>query len=248
MNILLVEDEMKIRQGLRKIVEDVITSQLHIAEASNGREALEWLRTQDRVDLVITDIRMGEMNGIELIKRAKESHMDTPFVIISGYDEFGYAREALRYGVCDYLLKPIERVELAGVLQKICDQRQASQQTGSEDSKEAGQPDDKDRLMIRRVKELVSQHLSQDISLQFLAERVYLHPKYLSEVFKRATGQNLSDYVTERRMEKARKLLMETTLKVAEVALMCGFSNHKYFASLFKQQTGCTPTEYRDQK
>lgn len=248
MNILIVEDEMKIRQGLRKIVEDVVPSQLHIVEAGNGREALEWLRTQDRVDLVITDIRMGEMNGIELIKRAKESHPSTPFVIISGYDEFEYAREALRYGVCDYLLKPIERVELAGVLQRISNQRLALQQAGSDESKIGGQPEDKDRLIIRRVKELVGQHLSQDISLQFLAERVYLHPKYLSDMFKRATGQNLSDFVTERRMEKARKLLRETTLKVAEVAVMCGFANHKYFASLFKMQTGCTPTEYRDQR
>lgn len=178
---------MKIRQGLRKIVEDVIPSQLHIAEARNGREALEWLRMQDRVDLVITDIRMGEMNGIELIKRTKESHPATLFVIISGYDEFGYAREALRYGVCDYLLKPIERVELAGVLQRISDQLRASQSAGSGESKEAGS-DDKDRLVVRRVKELVGQHLSQDISLQFLAERVYLHPKYLSDMFKRATG------------------------------------------------------------
>jgi YesN/AraC family two-component response regulator len=248
MNILLVEDELKIRQGLRKIVEDVIPSQLHITEAGNGREALEWLRTQDQVDLVITDIRMGEMNGIELIKRAKETHPATPFVIISGYDEFGYAREALRYGVCDYLLKPIERVELAGVLHKICDQRLSSQKVENDEKKETRQSDEKDRLLIRRVKELVSQHLSQDISLQFLAERVYLHPKYLSDMFKRSTGQNLSDFVTERRMEKARKLLKETTLKVAEVAMMCGFANHKYFASLFKQQTGCTPTEYRDQQ
>ncbi|MGG1516144.1 response regulator [Paenibacillus oryzisoli] len=249
MNILLVEDEMKIRQGLRKIVEDVIPGGLRITEAGNGREALDWLRTQERVDLVITDIRMGEMNGIELIKRTKETHPDTPFVIISGYDEFGYAREALRYGVRDYLLKPIERVELASVLQKITDQRHAALGGGAAGGSGGEQPqDEKDKLMIRRVKELVIHHLNQDISLQFLAERVYLHPKYLSDMFKRETGQNLSDYVTGRRMEKARKLLKETTLKVAEVAMMCGFANHKYFASLFKQQTGCTPTEFRDQK
>ncbi|CAH1220810.1 putative response regulatory protein [Paenibacillus allorhizoplanae] len=246
MNILLVEDEQKIRQGLKKIIEDVITSKLRVTEASNGREALDWLKTQDQVDLIITDIRMSEMNGIELIKRAKESHPSLLFVVISGYDEFAYAREALRYGVSDYLLKPIERVELAQVLQKISEQINATKQPNQITTATVVN-DDKDRLLIRRVKELVNEYLNQDISLQFLAERVYLHPKYLSDMFKRETGQNLSDYVTERRMEKARKLLKETTLKVAEVAMMCGFANHKYFASLFKQHTGCTPSEFREQ-
>jgi two-component system response regulator YesN len=246
MNILLVEDEQKIRQGLKKIIEDVITSKLYITEASNGREALDWLKTQDQVDLIITDIRMSEMNGIELIKRAKESHPNLLFVVISGYDEFVYAREALRYGVSDYLLKPIERVELAQVLQKISLQLQGTNQPNSKATVTAV-TDDTDRLLIRRVRELVNEYLNQDISLQFLAERVYLNPKYLSNMFKRETGQNLSDFVTERRMEKARKLLKETTLKVSEVAMMCGIANHKYFASLFKQHTGCTPSEFRDQ-
>ncbi|NOU67926.1 response regulator [Paenibacillus sp. LMG 31461] len=246
MHILLVEDELKIRQGLKKIIEDVITSKLRITEASNGREALDWLKTQDQVDLIITDIRMSEMNGIDLIKRAKESHPNLLFVVISGYDEFTYAREALRYGVSDYLLKPIERVELAQVLQKISLQLHITKQPNSK-ATVADVPDDTDRLLIRRVRELVNEYLNQDISLQFLAERVYLNPKYLSNMFKRETGQNLSDFVTERRMEKARKLLKETTLKVSEVAMMCGIANHKYFASLFKQHTGCTPSEFRDQ-
>ncbi|WP_168735380.1 response regulator transcription factor [Cohnella fermenti] len=241
MNILLVEDEPKIRQGLRAIIEDVIKSELRIMEADNGRAAFELFRTAERTDLVITDIRMKEMDGLELLRRIKQEQKETPIVVVSGHDEFEYAREALRYGVVDYLLKPIERVELAKVIARI----QAEGKEAAPAGDESAEPD-KERLVIRKVKELIQQSLGLDISLQFLAERVYLHPKYLSETFKRETGQNLSDYVTERRIAKAKQLLTGTTLKVAEVAAMCGIPNHKYFASLFKQHTGATPTEYRE--
>ena len=240
MNILLAEDEPKIRQGLRAIIEDVVKNELRILEADNGKTAFEMFRTSERMDLVITDIRMKEMDGLELLRRIKQEQKDTPIVVISGHDEFEYAREALRYGVMDYLLKPIERVELARVLARI-----QAEGKGDPAGDESPEPD-KERLVIRKVKELIQQSLEQEISLQFLAERVYLHPKYLSETFKRETGQNLSDYVTERRIAKARQLLSGTTLKVAEVAAMCGIPNHKYFASLFKQHTGATPTEYRE--
>ncbi|MBB6637691.1 response regulator transcription factor [Cohnella thailandensis] len=240
MNILLAEDEPKIRQGLRAIIEDVVKNELRILEADNGKTAFEMFRTSERMDLVITDIRMKEMDGLELLRRIKQEQKDTPIVVISGHDEFEYAREALRYGVMDYLLKPIERVELARVLARI-----QAEGKGGPAGDESPEPD-KERLVIRKVKELIQQSLEQEISLQFLAERVYLHPKYLSETFKRETGQNLSDYVTERRIAKARQLLSGTTLKVAEVAAMCGIPNHKYFASLFKQHTGATPTEYRE--
>lgn len=244
MKILLVEDETKIRKGIRSIVEDVVKANLHIAEAANGKEALDWLRTQEKVDLVISDIRMGEMNGIELLKRTRELHPDISFIIISGYDEFAYARDAIRYGALDYLLKPIDRVELARVLNRV---REMVSRVGVEHGSVVQEAhDEKERLLIRRVKELVNEFLDQDISLQFLAERVYLHPKYVSEIFKRETGRNLSDYVTELRMDKAKKLLKETTLKIAEISAMCGYANHKYFASLFKHHTGKTPKEFRD--
>lgn len=245
MNILLAEDEPKIRQGLRELIEAAVPSGLTIREAADGKEAYELLRTSDSVELLITDIRMGEMNGIELIKRARQRHPELAVVIISGHDEFEYAREALRYGVMDYLLKPIERAELARVLNRARETLRA-RQTPEEPADGDGESGKEGRLLIRKVKDLVQQSLDRDISLQYLAEQVYLHPKYLSEIFKRETGVNLSDFVTERRLSKARQLLRETTLKVGDIATMCGLPNQKYFASLFKQHVGCTPTEYRE--
>ncbi|MFD2327908.1 response regulator [Cohnella sp. GCM10020058] len=251
MNILLAEDEPKIRQGLRELIEAALPGAPVIREAASGKEAYEVVRTQPSLDLLITDIRMGEMNGIELLKRARRQHPVLSIVVISGYDEFAYAREALRYGVLDYLLKPIGRAELAQVLGRVQEamaSREAERsdcddgRVASADRAGAGE----ERLLIRQVKELVAQSLDRDISLQYLAGEVYLHPKYLSDIFKRETGVNLSDYVTEQRIAKAKHLLRRTTLKIGDVAAMCGLPNQKYFASLFKQRTGCTPTEFRE--
>lgn len=114
--------------------------------------------------------------------------------------------------------------------------------TDSTDCVSAG----KERLLIRQVKSLIAQSLDRDVSLAYLAGEVYLHPKYLSDIFKRETGVKLSDYVLELRLARAKLLLRETTLKIRDVSAMCGLSSQKYFASLFKQRTGRTPTAYRE--
>ncbi|MCC3371965.1 response regulator [Cohnella sp. REN36] len=246
MKILIVEDEAKIRQGIRALVEQIVPSRLQVTEAASGKEAWEWLRRQEEVDLVITDIRMREMNGLELMGLARQSHPSAAFIVISGYDEFAYVREALRYGAADYLLKPIERVELARVLHRIREEADSRKGEAPDDAPDDAPGDDNERLLIRKVKNLVNERLDRELSLSYLAEHVYLHPKYLSDMFKRETGQNLSDYVTERRMHKAKKLLKETALKVPDISQMCGLANHKYFRALFKQHAGCTPNEFRD--
>ncbi|WP_284645974.1 response regulator transcription factor [Paenibacillus silviterrae] len=239
LNILLVEDESTIRSGFRKVLEDVIGG-VHVAgEASNGREALEWLKSHT-TDAVFTDIRMKEMNGIDLIKRLKEQSPALPVVIISGYNDFVYAREAIRYEAVDYLLKPVETAELAQVVERL-KKRTLKGKPDNGPPKEA-----EERQVIRRVKELIGNRLEQDISLQDLADQVHLNHRYLSVLFKSETGQNLSDYVTQVRMERAKQLLKDTQMKIQDIAKLSGYPNVKYFMHLFKQNIGCTPSEYRE--
>lgn len=252
--ILLVEDELNLRSRFRKLLEDVIGGCKVTGEASNGLEALEWLKT-NTVDAVITDIRMKDMNGIELMKRLKEQSPLMPVVIISGYSDFGFAREALRYEVTDYLLKPVDRVELTQVIQKIA--KKINGLTPVSDHKDVhtlplaeqgivDNPIVEERQIIRRIKEIIALRLEQDISLQYLAEQVNLNHRYLSVLFKTETGENLSDYVTQCRIEKAKNLIKHTQLKIQDISRLVGYPNAKYFMSVFKQTVGSTPTEYRD--
>lgn len=120
-NLLIVDDEKMIRHGLKAMIEREYPSVYSITMAGNGAEALE-LYQQERQDVIITDIRMPIMDGITLLERlaAQAGTGEPPAVIIlSGHDDFEYAKSAIRYRVKDYLLKPIRREELFEILERI---------------------------------------------------------------------------------------------------------------------------------
>ncbi|MBW4084926.1 response regulator [Paenibacillus sp. S150] len=120
--LLIIDDEKMIRQGLQAMIEREYPTEYSIALAGNGAEALALYR-QERRDIIITDIRMPVMDGITLLERlaaeAEPGSEGPAVVILSGYDDFEYAKSAIRYRVKDYLLKPIRREELFGILEQI---------------------------------------------------------------------------------------------------------------------------------
>ncbi len=239
LKVIVAEDEWKIRQGICDFVEQVVGGFKVIGQATNGYEVLELMRGE-APDLLITDIRMNEMNGLELIKRLHQRSEQMKILIISAYNEFEYAQMALRYGAADYMLKPIDRIQFTQFLSKM--KHDLDAQADSGDS-EQGQ---NERREIRRVKEWIHANLRGEITLQKVAEEVYMSPKYLSVFFKSETGVHFSDYVEQCRIAKAKKLLQETRLKIYEIAELCGYASPKHFMVIFKQVAGCTPTEFRE--
>ncbi|WJH34423.1 response regulator [Paenibacillus sp. CC-CFT747] len=116
--VVVADDEMLIKRTLKKLIEYENSPFTVIGEAEDGGEALEWISVH-RPELVITDIRMPVLDGLELISEARSRAPETIFVIISGHDDFSYAQQALRFGVADYLLKPIKPDQLREVLDKV---------------------------------------------------------------------------------------------------------------------------------
>ena len=100
--------------------------------------------------------------------------------------------------------------------------------------------------MIREVQLYIRQHYSTNITLNSLAERFFLHPNYLSRLFKEKTGKNFVEYLTEVRIEHIKELLKNSDLKIVEICTMTGYDNPRYFSKVFKQATGMTPREYRE--
>lgn len=241
--LFLVEDEALIRTGLRHLVEEVIGGYRVVGEAENGRLALEALKSV-MPDLLITDIRMNEMNGIEMIKRIRDRFPDLYIVILSGFADFEYAKQAIKYGISDYLLKPVDRTELAQALEDFKRKRR-SRDAPPGDSDE-GEAETQGRQLIRKVKELVAERLDQEISLQYMAEQVHLNHQYLSVLFKSETGHTFTDYVTHSRMNRAKQLLKETNLKIYEVAKLSGYLSSKHFMAVFKEFSGKTPSQFRE--
>ena len=117
MRILIVEDEIKIRHGLANLITKQTKHEI-IAEAKNGQEGLEWV-LKAHPDLVITDIKMPVMSGLEMIQKLYEMNRMVHCVILSGYSEFDYAKQAIKYGVDDYLLKPLAPEDIMNLLQSV---------------------------------------------------------------------------------------------------------------------------------
>jgi len=110
----------------------------------------------------------------------------------------------------------------------------------------ASKVDYEEGKVIQKIKSYISENLEKDLSLTRLAEVVYLNPSYLSRLYKQATGENLSDYITERRIAHARELLASTNMKISDISAAVGISNPAYFTILFKKYTGISPQQYRN--
>ncbi|SFE94197.1 Helix-turn-helix domain-containing protein [Paenibacillus algorifonticola] len=248
--VLLVEDEMVIRHGLRELIHQSVHSFEVTGEAANGSEAIAYLKC-DLPDVMITDIRMREMDGLVMMGKVKQMYPELVVIILSGYGEFEYAQKAIEYGVFKYLLKPVERHELVAAMSKaklLLDRKYgvSSSLLAAADQEQMESGGDT-RKIIRDVREYVKLHIDGDLRLQTVASQVSLNAAYLSQLFKNETGVNYSEYVLEVRIERAKWLLKHTQLKIYDVARLSGHQSPKHFMLVFKQQTGQTAGEYRDQ-
>jgi YesN/AraC family two-component response regulator len=236
--ILLVDDERWVRTALRKTIEKAELPFKVIHELSNGIEAYDWIKANE-VDLVITDIRMPVMDGLALIEKLDEENLEMPqIIIVSGHDDFQYAQRALRMGAFDYLLKPVEVEDMRKCL------------TQWEQARQTALPEDKDFEIselspIEQILRHIEAAMPGDITLKEAASKVHLNASYLSQLFKQQMNKNFVDYVTERRMQEAVKLLKSTSLRIYEIAERLGYNDLAYFSNSFKKLIGHTPSEYR---
>lgn len=127
--ILIVDDEKIERTGIRMLLSK-LPEEFEVFESVNGKEALEWLEKQE-ADIMLTDVKMPFMNGIELLSHVSKKYPRMVTVVFSGYGEFEYARQAMRYGVAEYILKPVDPAEFSAMMQKICKKLEGSRREES---------------------------------------------------------------------------------------------------------------------
>ena len=249
-NILIVDDEPRTRLGLKKTLDTWANGEYQIFIAANGQETIKIMREQ-KVHVLLTDIRMPEMTGLELLKIIKDQHMSPVIIVISAYSEFEYAQEALRLGVINYLLKPIskknlieavedafktvEKQERAGIIEKVVDTKLV----------DVNSQNPSNRVPIREALEYINNHLKNELTQKEVADYVHLNPSYLSVLFKEHVKLTFSEYVTRRRIQLAKEMLISTNLPITDIAEESGYKTAKYFIKIFKEMEGETPSAYR---
>ncbi|BBI31180.1 response regulator [Cohnella abietis] len=346
---LIVDDERMIREDLKDFVnwQDYGFSKVRLAR--HGVEAME-ITEGAFPDLILADINMPKMNGLELIRGLREQGFEGHFIVITAHGEFEYARQAISFGVKEYILKPIDFAKLNQIVRLISEELkeergkgkdtqfaliskglirdilQAADSLRREDAQQAietlfekcltlEQPLEalvillqntivqaetmlNDRnpsyyasqqsvfldLMTRlkecgtfaetrnlfdqlaayisdfietldssegkgefsHFKRLIKEHLSEDISLEWLSQRVHMSANYLSVAFKKETGENFNDYLTREKMLFARSLLLQRDKKINKVGALIGYANYRSFSRAFKNYFGCSPSDFRD--
>lgn len=248
--VLLADDEQIIRTGISTLISwDELDMEL-VCCAENGQKAFEYISTYP-VDIVITDIRMPLMGGIELIRACANAGFSVRFILLTGYGEFEYAKSAMHYGVRHYLLKPTDESQIIQALTEIAadlymEQRRRRPFTGASPSVPAQiSPQDP----IEKVKLIINEELSNpDLSLKWIAHnKLYMNENYLGKLFQKKTGKKFSNYLTDQRMQHAKELISRNPdIKLTELCQKTGFINNPaYFCTSFKNYSGLTLTQYR---
>lgn len=244
--VMLVEDDRALRYVYSKMKVWENSGFRIGKEVANGLEAVEWVK-EHSVDVIFTDIRMPFMNGIEMMKQIQREHSDILFVFVSSYNEFEYAREGLRMGAVDYLVKPLEEKDVEGVLKRL--QTVLSNQSKDQAilllQKFVQQEVNWEEPILQNMCKIFDAHKDKNLTLEEVALELNLSKDYLGKLVKSYTGMGFRALYNGYKMEYAKPFIKSGKYKVYEISEMLGYTSADYFTQLFKNSTGMTPAEYK---
>lgn len=233
--VVVVEDEELVRRGIVQAVDWQSVDCAVVGEAANGSAGLEVIR-RERPDLVVTDIRMPQMDGIEMLRQLRAEGNTVAVILLTAYSDFSYAQAAVKLGAVDYLLKPFHDGELEEAVARL--------ELGGEREPELV-PGAKGKYVVE-VLRYISEHYAQpEMGVSQVAASLGISEGHLSHVFKKETGRTLGSYITDYRIQRAKELLRDCRSKVYEVAEAVGYRDITYFSATFKRIVGMSPSEYQ---
>lgn len=231
--ILLADDDADFREEFKDSFEEY-----GVLEAGDGREALDILKKPNEIDLVILDLKMPGLNGIDVLKEIKKIDKDMSVIIFTGYGSKEVVIEALRSKVDDFIEKPIDIEKTKIIIDRVLD------------AKKIGEDIDAKGMegKIEKVKYFIKRNANKKIGLKDAASSVYMSQKYLSRIFKQFTGVGFKDYLLEQKIAIAKQLLEKTRYSVEQISYRIGYENSESFIRAFQKITNLTPSAYRNKK
>ena len=270
--VLLADDEQIERMALARRLMRRFGDSLQISEATDGKEAVE-LYQKEHSQIIIMDISMPELNGVEAAEQIRSMDEDCVIVFLTAYDEFSYAKRAIVIRALDYLLKPCDEEELAAVMEeamRLTDKAVHNKEnpTGNraemtEAEKEAEKrreqwpwnpdaeaPKDPETERMNQVAEKIRTYIREnymnEISMQDAARQFHYSDAYFCKLFKQCFDQNFTSYLTNFRINEAKRLLKDKNISIKDAGMKVGYYDSNYFAKVFKRVTGMIPSEYRE--
>lgn len=247
LTLIIVEDEYVIREGLRKTIDWSKYDCQLIDVAKNGEEGLNLI-IEKQPNLVIADIMMPKLNGLEMIEKAK-TVCDFDVIFLTSYSEFEYARKAIDLECIQYLLKPLDESQLKESIKKIKNKKSPSDEVDIIKNQFSAQINkinthSSDYYLIKLIS-IIKKEYNKKLTLSDMAKRLNISNSYLSRKLNEELNVSFSELINLYRIDKAIDLLSLKEHRIFEIAEFVGFSEYKYFCSVFKKYTNMTPTEYK---
>lgn len=244
--LMIVDDEPNILEGIMRLVDWKAFGIGRIRTAGSCFEVVSHI-VDWKPDICLVDVRIGNEYGYELINCLNGMGVKSNYIMMSGYDDFAYACEAIRCGALDYLLKPIGREQLEKRLEKIVVEKLHGTLRKEEKRKDPilDRPYEEMSPLIRKIVMIVGMEFGQHISLKSIADRFRMNSTYLGQIFIKETGMKFSEYLMLHRLYVAREKILNSDEKIAVIASDVGYSNMNYFYQHFHNYYNMTPSEMR---
>ena len=246
--VVIIDDEPIIVEGITRMISWENFGCKIVASANDGSEGIEIIR-EYKPNIVITDIAMPEMDGLAMIAGVKSEFPDLEIGILTGYRKFEYAQHALHLGVTRFLLKPSNIEEIEDAIRTMVQNLKNNTifpEAVEKDTCADRMDNEASNFIVQNAIRYLEMNYAHKITLSEVAEKTYVSQWHLSKLLNRHLGQNFSEILNNIRIKEARKLLLDSSLRIGDVAEKVGFLDMAHFSRVFKKSIGISANEYRN--
>lgn len=238
--VIIVDDDKWAIEDIKQSFRFEAWSFTIIGEYLHAEDALTAIQ-EKKPDLVISDIKMNKMSGLDMIEACRTAGVDSKFVLVSGYDSFEYVQKAFLNKVYFYLLKPLNDDDVVHLMERLTKELADE---NIDPSVILNLPEKKGSF--ERAIEYINAHFTEPLSLSDVADKAYINKAYLSQMISTRLGKTFTYYKNELRIDYAKRLIRAGKItSFTDIAQLSGFDSSSQFSKTFRQHEGMTPQEYK---